>query len=74
MHQTMLQSTNQVPPSPVPNNSSVVPSTTTANPMSQTPANDNNIWTQPMPSNPPTTQAHGIMFYKYYFYLNTNCN
>lgn len=67
MLQTMLQSTNQVPPSPLPNNLSTVPSTTTSNPMSLTPANDNNIWTQPMPSNPATTQAHGIIFYKHYF-------
>ncbi|CAH1709852.1 unnamed protein product [Aphis gossypii] len=48
---SMLQSSNQVPPTPIPNNSATA--TTTINPMPHMSNNDNNMWAQPKPSIPP---------------------
>lgn len=51
----MLHSSNQVPPSVIPNTSTT---TTTVSSMPQIPINDN-IWTQPKPSNP-MVQPHSF--------------
>lgn len=60
----MLQSSNQVPPTPIPNNSATA--TTTINPMPHMSNNDNNMWAQPKPSIPPQmAQPHGVKFNKY---------
>lgn len=57
----MLQSANQVPPTPVPI-TSVAP-TTSMNPMPHIPINDNSLWAQPKPSIPPMVQQqpHGTL-------------
>lgn len=54
----MLQSSNQVPPIPMPNSSTTA--TTTVNQMSNMSINDNNAWTQ---SKPPMIQPHGMNFF-----------
>jgi len=57
----MLQSSNQVPPTPIPNNSATT--TAAVNPMPHMTNNDNNVWVQPKPSIPPMIQPHGIKLY-----------
>lgn len=54
----MLQSSNQVPPIPMPNSSTTA--TTTINQMPHMSINDNNAWTQ---SKPQMIQPHGMHFY-----------
>ncbi|KAL5240127.1 hypothetical protein ACI65C_007537 [Semiaphis heraclei] len=53
---SMLQSSNQVPATPIPNNSATT--TATINPMPHMPNNDTNVWAQPKSSIPPTIQPH----------------
>lgn len=55
----MLQSSNQVPPTPIPNNSATA--TTTINPMPHM-SNNDNMWAQPKPSVPQMAQPHGVKF------------
>lgn len=56
----MLQSANQVPPTPVP----ITPAapSTAMNPMPHIPINDNSLWAQSKPSVPPMVQQlpHGM--------------
>lgn len=54
----MLQSSNQVPPIPIPNSSTTA--APTVNPMPHMPINDNSAWTQSKPS---MIQPHGTQFY-----------
>jgi len=56
----MLQSSNQVPPTPVPN--TAVTTTATVNPIPHMPNNDNNVWAQPKSSIPPVVQPHSMEF------------
>jgi len=56
----MLQSSNQVPATPIPITSATT--TATVNPMPHMPNNDNNVWAQPKSSNPPIIQPHGMKF------------
>ncbi|XP_026812492.1 cleavage stimulation factor subunit 2 tau variant [Rhopalosiphum maidis] len=53
---SMLQSSNQVPPTPIPNNSATT--TATVNPIPHMTNNDNNVWAQPKASIPPMIQPH----------------
>lgn len=53
----MLQSSNQVPSTPVPTAS--VSATISGNSIPQMPINENNVWAQPKPSIPPMIQPHG---------------
>lgn len=56
----MLQSSNQVPSTPIPNTSATT--IATVNPMPHMPNNDNNVWAQPKPSIPPMIQPHSMKF------------
>jgi len=56
----MLQSSNQVPATPIPNTSATT--TATVNPMPLMPNNDNNVWAQPKSSIPLMAQPHGMKF------------
>jgi len=56
----MLQSSNQVPATPIPNASATTAAT--VNPMPHMPNNDNNVWAQPKSSIPPLVQPHGMKF------------
>lgn len=54
----MLQSSNQVPATPISN--TPVTTTVTVNPMPHVPNNDNNTWTQPNTAVPPMVGPHGM--------------